>query len=154
MQFAARRGSSTLQSPCGAVKRPTYLEVAKGSASAPRHLPRNKPMKSPGLPADASFVDHLHAMKRQEDGVSIYSSLNKIGLNGHFLFVLFKDENDGPFDFRSILKKSNFAPTESLRRRKGASTNRPIPRIIRSQASNDEPLVPNIVYNDDSVIEL
>lgn len=78
-------------------------------------------------------MDHLHAMKRQE--------------------VQKGDEDAGPFDFRSILKKSTFAPTESLRRRKGSGS-RPIPRIVKSPATEDEGFLPNVIFNDESAIEL
>lgn len=30
-----------------------------------------------------------------------------------------RDDGTGPFDFRALLKKSEFAPTDSLRRRRG-----------------------------------
>lgn len=132
-QTAARRGSSSLQLPLGNRSRPSYSDVAKG-----HKVPKPTARKSPGtpyLPPNATFVDHLHAMKRQENA-------------GH------DDETSGPFDFRSILKKSSFAPTESLRRRKGANGPRPIPRIIKSQPSNEEVEIPKVEYNEDSVIEL
>ena len=58
------------------------------------------------------------------------------------------DDEAGPFDFRSILRKSDFAPTASLKKRKGCG-GRPIPRIIKSP-----PETPQVVYDEDSVIDL
>lgn len=134
-QSAARRGSSSLQLPLGNKSRPSYSDVTKGH-KVPRPTARKStPAGTPYLPPNATFVDHLHAMKKHETAGN-------------------EDETSGPFDFRSILKKSNFAPTESLRRRKGASGPRPIPRIIKSQPSNEEVEIPKVEYNEDSVIEL
>ena len=71
-QDAVRRGSNSLNVPGN---RPSYLDVVKGNnRSAPRGpkaAPRNSPSKSPGLPANATFVDHLHAMRRDSVGVCI-----------------------------------------------------------------------------------
>ena len=67
-QNAVRRGSSSLQIPGD---RPSYLDVAKGhKRSVPKAAPRNSPSKSPGLPPNATFVDHLHAMRRDGADVS------------------------------------------------------------------------------------
>lgn len=75
---------------------------------------------------------------------------NKTILN--VLIHLQDDDEAGPFDFRSILRKSDFAPTASLKKRKG-SGGRPIPRIVKSPP---EPTIqtPSVVYDEDSVIEL
>ena len=64
-----------------------------------------------------------------------------------------QDDIDGPFDFRSILKKSEFAPTDSLRRR---DNNRPkVPAIVKSPVDD---IVfqqqPSVVYDDGDAIEL
>ena len=70
-QNVARRGSNSLQIPGEGSKRPSYLEVTKrNTSSAPRAAPRRTTTSnSPGLPADATFVDHLHAMRR--DGAKV-----------------------------------------------------------------------------------
>jgi hypothetical protein len=86
------------------------------------------------LQADASFVDHLHAMKRNDNC---------------------NDDGDGPFDFRSILRKSEFAPTESLRRRRGNNGAQPnIPRIVKSPVHEVIEYTPSVVYDEDTVIDL
>merc|ERR1719468_180703 len=127
VQMMARRNSGS-NSPINESRRPSYLDVAKGKSSAPKASPRNKPFKTPDLPPYASFIDHLHAMKKAGGPA---------------------DDTSGPFDFRSILKKSDFAPTDSLRRRKGSS-NRPIPRIIKSQASSDQVQAVTVTYDEDN----
>ena len=52
------------------------------------------------------------------------------------------------------MKQSDYVTTDSLRRRSGPNR-RPIPRIVKSPAANDEPTTAvNITYDDDSAIEL
>ena len=63
-QNVVRRGSSNLQIPEEGSRRPSHLNVAKSNGrSASRSTPKGK--RTPkNLPTNASFVDHLHAMKR------------------------------------------------------------------------------------------
>ena len=69
-------------------------------------------------------------------------------------FYSIQDVDSGPFDFRSILKRSDYAPTDSLRRRNGPN-GRPIPRIIKSPATDDEMVQSvSVTYDDESAIEL
>ena len=63
------------------------------------------------------------------------------------------DDEAGPFDFRSILKRSEYAPTASLKKRNGTGGRPPSPRIIKSPPV--EPIkTPQVVYDEESVIEL
>ena len=65
------------------------------------------------------------------------------------------DDESGPFDFRSILRKSEFAPTDSLRRRRGGGQGKAIPRIVKSPAEPTTPIQAAIVvYDSDSAIDL
>merc|ERR1719464_1089477 len=137
VQSAARRGSHTLHVPKQVFKansRPLHLDVMEGNKfytlKSPKLTPR-KTSKISNLPPDATFIDHLHAMKRKDSG----------------------DADSGPFDFRSILKRSDYAPTDSLRRRNGPN-GRPIPRIIKSPAPSDETQQSvSVTYNEESAIE-
>ena len=75
-QDAVRRRSSCLEIPGERSLRPCYLEVAKRNGNSPKRAPprgRTVP-KSPGLPSNATFIDHLHAMKR--NGVQVKVSFN------------------------------------------------------------------------------
>ena len=52
------------------------------------------------------------------------------------------------------MKQSDYVTTKSLRRQSGPN-GRPIPRIVKSPAANDEPATAmNITFDDDSAIEL
>ena len=52
------------------------------------------------------------------------------------------------------MNRSDYVTTDSLRRRSGPN-GRPIPRIVKSPAANDEPATAvNITFDDDSAIEL
>ncbi len=100
-----------------------------------------------GSQPNKDFISELRDLERQDNG----------------------EGDRGPFDFRTILRKTDFAPTASLRRRRGldaapqdpgCKTQHPLPRLVFPPAAPAEAkVVPKqattlLILDSEEVVEL
>ena len=87
-----------------------------------------------------SYIDHLNSLRKPPNGSQEDN-----------------DDDGGVFDFRSLLKKTDFAPTASMKRRKGGKNNEPpsIPVLRPVKASVSTPEIsPNLDNDEYEAVDL
>lgn len=131
-------------------KEPTP-QASRSSSQASNKFspPRANPSPSPrGAPKRANFIQDLKALQRRGNGSGNDDEE--------------EDQQEGTFDFRTILRKTDFAPTASLRLRKGLSPGQraPIPKLTPAppseevqQSQQTTAASPAVVFNE-TVVDL